>query len=1226
MAVTAVTAALLAVLPAVGVGVAQADSGGPAAQAKTLSAAQRAAAQAMESGEPVEVTSERTEYSTTYADPDGTSFTLDQSAVPVRVKRADGSWAAPDPTLETRSDGSVGPKAAVVDLAFSSGGDGSGLVDIAHDGHSLRLGWPGTLPVPVLDGSSATYADVLPGVDLRMTASAEGFRELLVVKTPQAGANPELGRIEFPLTSDGLTVAQTGGGGMSAVDADGHAVFSGPAAAMWDSQGDNSADTARDSAGARATKAARGSATAAALDPTDPSSGGTDDPTTGPGEGDASAVLPVQVGGEALAVVPDAALLANPDAGAFPVYIDPSIGLDQTAHTQLRSDGVTNFNWGNGSNNEGEGMGHCDQYDGYVCGPGYTERLYFQFSPANLAGKKVLDTTFRDTESWSFTCDARFVDLLRTTNISSATTWAGRPDNLGTMASRDVSAGRGSACSPSQPAAPIEFHDSRLTSAVNDFAAGKFDRLTLLLKARDEGDTSAWKRFLNNAVLSVTYVGLPAAPKSAGIVAGSGVSCETNSSDPQVIGEAKPNLTAKVETAAGGASGASLRAHFYIQQQNSDGTWSVATEPVRPSSGYIGNNVTETDPSPVTLAEGKLSRLAVFTQSFYDGGASFVESHSTVTTTGWCYFKVDTTAPKPPVVTVGSPYTECTSSSCIAAGGPGVGAKFTFGPATGDVNLAYEYKLGSGGWSQPITGASVQPTVTPQLAGTQVLLVRAMDGAGWGQSKGVTFSVKEGQTASGRWRFNDGAPNSGVTTAADTATEGIRHPATLFTGGAGWSSLARGGSSDESLWLNDTTNTANQQGYAETAGPVVNAQSSFTVSSWAYLTDSSVFRTVVSETGSDNSGFSLYYSSSIQKWVFLWSWNENGVHKFLGVNSATVGVPLKVWTHLTGVYDAPNHTLTLYVNGRPQSAPVALPATSGASVSDGKLEFGRRSAGSGTYSDYWSGRVDETAVWQRTLTANEIATEDRLLTDPTSDGSPSSVELMGSWNPDGAAVGATTLADATSGYGRSLTLSGGASLDGQAIVLGGPTSAATTPGPVIDDTASFTVSTKVDADENQLLAQPVGYTAQVIGQRSADGSAWGFWYQRTGTGSKVDPDTGVITPTPEGYWWFGRLNADNTFDGVRSNEVADLGSSVRLTGTFDAPSRVVRFYLSAAENDADVTHTYTAVIGSGAFAVGEGHAAGDSDWAHYLPGKITDIRLWAGAMTNQQQIVDAGLD
>ncbi|MEU2419604.1 LamG-like jellyroll fold domain-containing protein [Streptomyces sp. NPDC007851] len=1190
------------------------EGGFTATTAATASSPEAVASRkAVTSGSPVEVTDDRTEYATTFANPDGTTYTLDQSAVPVRVSEGGGSWAAPDPTLEFKADGSVGPKAAVVGLAFSGGGDGTGLVDIARGGKSLSLGWPGELPKPSLDGASAVYADVLPGVDLRMTATTEGFRELLVVKTPSAAADPALKKVVFSLRSDGLTVDPTQSGGMTAVDDDARPVFTAPAALMWDSQG----------AGAT-TQLARRTLATQANDPSPspsstagPATGVQDDPMGGPGAGDASAVLPVQVGPDSLAVVPDATLLANTDSSAFPVYIDPSIGLDQTAHTYLRSDGVTDFNWGNGSSNEGRGMGHCDSWNGYYCGPGYTERLYFQFSPSGLAGKKVLSATFRATESWSFTCDARWVDLERTSNISSSTTWSNRPSYLGTMASRNVSAGRASLCGPSQPDAPIEFSGSSLTSAVGDFAAGKFSRLTLLLKARDETDTSAWKRFRNDAVLSVTYVGLPAAPTKAGIVEGGGVSCQTDSGDPDVVADPTPSLSATVWTATGGGSGASLRAHYYVQQKNSDGTWSVATEPVRPTSGFVGNGTVLTYPSPITLTEGTLYRLAVFSRSYYDGGDSYLESHSTVTTKGWCYFKVDPTAPKAPTITFGSPYSECTANACAPAGGPGVQGHFTFSPASGDTDTAYEYKLASSAtWSQPVSASTAAKGVgvTPQVAGTQQLQVRAEDGASrWGAAQIVKFDVAEGQPEIGRWHFDDGAPGSGATTAADTATEGTRHTATLYTNGAGWSSLARRGDGDRSLWLNDTSDTTRQSGYAATSAPVVNTQSSFTVSAWAYLTDESDFRTVMSETGSDGSGFALYYSPGVQRWVFLWNWYENGVRKYLGANADAAGVPLKTWTHLTGVYDSEARTISLYVNGRPQGSPVALPSTSDARTSDGSLQFGRAdfTPAPAAYVNYYRGRIDEVAVWQRALTASQIATEDQLL-----DGNGAAgVELMGAWNPDGAT--GTSLADTTSGYGRTLTLSGGASLDGQAIVLpDGKNAAATAPGPVLDDTASFTATTLADLDQDALLSKPVGYTAQVIGQAGADGSAWGFWYQLTGT--DLDPDTD--TTVPVGKWYFGRLNADGSFTGVVSDEAAELGSPVRLTGTYDAPSGTVRFYLGANENDAENTHPYTAVAGAGNFAAGEGFVGGA--WGHYLPGRITDIRLWAGAMADQQQIID----
>ena len=57
-----------------------------------LSEGQKALAEAQESGKRVEVTGERTERTTVYANPDGFTFTLEESAVPVRVPTPSGGW------------------------------------------------------------------------------------------------------------------------------------------------------------------------------------------------------------------------------------------------------------------------------------------------------------------------------------------------------------------------------------------------------------------------------------------------------------------------------------------------------------------------------------------------------------------------------------------------------------------------------------------------------------------------------------------------------------------------------------------------------------------------------------------------------------------------------------------------------------------------------------------------------------------------------------------------------------------------------------------------------------------------------------------------------------------------------------------------------------------------------------------------------------------------------
>ncbi|MCP3822794.1 hypothetical protein NLX86_33365 [Streptomyces sp. A3M-1-3] len=269
------------------------------------------------SGEPVEVVAERTEYAQTLANPDGT-FTLTQSTTPQRVKSDSGGWVEPDATLVKRADGRIEPKAVVADLSFAGGGDGQEMVRLAVGDKAVELGWPGQLPEPVLDGATATYPEVLAGVDLQLTATTEGYREVLVVKTAQAAENPKLENIQLSASGTGLEIVPGAGGGLRALDEDANAVFKGPAAVMWDSAG---ADTDTASPGVRAmfvTEDAPGSPSG------DGDAAQEDAPQTQPGDGDATAVMPVAVTADTVGVKPDLELLRGAER-AFGVDVLPHI-------------------------------------------------------------------------------------------------------------------------------------------------------------------------------------------------------------------------------------------------------------------------------------------------------------------------------------------------------------------------------------------------------------------------------------------------------------------------------------------------------------------------------------------------------------------------------------------------------------------------------------------------------------------------------------------------------------------------------------------------------------------------------------------------------------------------------------------------------------------------------------------------------------------------------------
>ncbi|MFG2132251.1 LamG-like jellyroll fold domain-containing protein [Streptomyces sp. NPDC048751] len=1214
--------ALLASLPAFAATASAAPAETPSASSETTH--RTAAEQAAETGRQVEVTGERTEYSTTMANPDGT-FTLVQSAVPQRVKDDDGSWDAVDPTLERRADGTVGPKGAVVDLSFSGGGDGAGLISLGNDQGTLRLGWPGKLPEPRIEGAKAVYPDVLKGVDLELTATAEGYREVLVVKSAEAADNPELDRIELTASGTDLDVVPGAGGGLRAIDADGNTVFKGPAGQMWDS----ASRTQESGAGGVSTQlmtAAEADAPAPVPDPVEDG--------TQPHSGDASAVMPVKVQGDTISVTPDLDLLRGEDT-VYPVRIDPSVGLGVSERTVLSSDG-DKFWMFNGD----YGVGRCSVSGPYYCGSNYTNRMYFEFSPSKLAGKYVLDATFRAYETWSFSCSPKWVDLERTNNISEGTGWPG-PTQLDQMGDRLVSAGRGSQCSPDQPDQWVEFNDNpdeadeNLASTVRSFADGKINRLTFMLRAKDESDPEAWKRFDDNAELKVNYAFKPGVPTDVGLIPGDGTTayCKTSSSDPLIVTRVDPMVQARVQTKVEhnmGDEEGSLQAE-YVVERGDDAAWHQVWSDYRPDSGWDPDGTLE-KMRTTNRADGGLYRLRARTQSHWSYGAKSGDLFSSYSS--WCYFKIDSTAPKAPTITTGAPYTECTTNLCDGKGGPGVPGSFTFKPNAADKDITgYRWRLltTSAKEAKPVTGTTVTVNdVTPSLSGTQVLSVEAKDvRSRWGAPAEFSFKVAPAQGASGTWHFDDSVPGSGVTLAKDTATEGTRHDATLYSG-AGWSSLARRGDTDYSVFL-DSSDPANQQAYAATATSAVNTKDSFTISAWAYLTDNASTHVVMAAPGTNASAFTLYYSAPAKKWVFnRTAADVKDGQTYLRSIADTANPPLRVWTHLTGVFDTKNDadktndTIQLFVNGRPQGQPVVLNSQGAAYtpwVSSGGLQFGRSLVG-GVYGEHFRGRLDEVNVWQRVLTPDEIAQQAQLL-----ENGVAANELVAHWDA-GSSTG-TTVKEVGSYPAPSLTLSAsGATLDGEnnALVLDGTAGYAAATGPVVDESGSFTVTARVQLDSAKLAGKPVGYQAVVAGQQASTGeSSWALWV--------VKPAAGVY------QWKFTRTAVGS--DGkvtqsaeVPGGDVAATDTWVQVTGVFDAQeawewtdpndatktaTRYGKLHLFVGEFDQpseDASGFTTAQFGTGTLSVGRGSKGGTT--GNYLPGALEELRVWTGAMSADQ--------
>jgi hypothetical protein len=246
-------------------------------------------ATARSTGKRVVVPQLTTETSQVYANPDGT-HTLEQSALPARVRRGDSGWAPVSAALHPTDDGMVTAAAVPVPVAFSGGGDAP-LVRFGSPDHLIELPWPAKLPVPAVSGDTAVYTNVLPGVDLKMSAAAQGYSQVLVVKSRAAAP----AAIKLGLTVHGLSLRTEPGGGLSAVDSAGVVVFAAPPSRMWDASSKRSA--------------AR-----------------------------------VAIAGDTLTLTPDRDLLAAPDT-VYPVSIDPSFNATRTGWAEVYRDFPTQAYW-----------------------------------------------------------------------------------------------------------------------------------------------------------------------------------------------------------------------------------------------------------------------------------------------------------------------------------------------------------------------------------------------------------------------------------------------------------------------------------------------------------------------------------------------------------------------------------------------------------------------------------------------------------------------------------------------------------------------------------------------------------------------------------------------------------------------------------------------------------------------------------------------------------------
>ncbi|OIV38549.1 hypothetical protein BIV57_05265 [Mangrovactinospora gilvigrisea] len=1086
----------------------------------------------------------------------------------MRAKQ-DGSWVPIDTTLQKNADGTIAPKASAAGLAFSGGGAAAPLAKITDGAKSYSVHAPWSLPAPTLAGSTATYASVLPGVDLVVKATPDGFSENLVITTRDAAANPALASIKFPVDVSGVGAHDLGTGAAAFLDGHGRSVFTTGTALMYDSS------TAPDSSAAPASLEVKSAGSA------DPSTS-VDDPDPGA----KTSAMDASVTDSALTVTPDQSFLKD-STTTYPVVLDPqTTSSSLTGWADVWSTLSTTSFW---KTSHSLGVG----YDAWV--DDKKARTFYQFDTHTLGGKKILQATFNALETWSANCTAKPVELWRTGTISSSTTWAKQPAWSSHVDTVSAAKGYSSSC----PGGNVSFD---ATSAVSYTASKSASTTTLGVRASDEGDDIAWKQFASPSdhkpSLSVTFVSKPSTPTGLKL-SNPNLACGASSSVAVNIRTLTPTLAALPQSADGSQS--TLRPNFELYQydpNNPDPLVASGSPSTWTTSGKTG---TWTTP---TLKNGQTYWFKARTEYKYSFNGSSASMYSGWTTIGKCAFHIDTSKPDAPTIS-STVYPQCASAddpdTCTEAGGVGAPGSFTVKTAATDVTkLTYTLNDNKQVTKTVTAGTtSTSLNLAPDERGLNQLTVTAWDAAG-NSSASATYYFKAaaGTPATNSWSFDEG---SGTTAADSAGTD----PATL-AGGAGFSDHARLG---KALDANGTT------GYASAAGTGLDTSKSFTVSGWARLTDDSHNAVVTAQAGTAGSSFALYYSTAYKAWIFN-RYTADVASPTIVRSIGTTTPVLNVWTHLTGVYDAQAQTIQLYVNGVAQGDSVAFTTPWKAT---GALQIGRGQLGA-AFTDYFPGQIDELTMWNRILSPQEAADLEAETSPSTGNAQPAEAA---DWEFDDAS--GTSAAD-SSGNGHTATLGSGATLatdddggKGSVLKLDGTAGGyGTAGGPLVDAQGDFTVAAWVQLDPTALADTTKAHTMRIAGQSGTNRDSWGLWYSQP-------------VGSTQGMWVFGRTSADTTAAtttsvpaDITTAQLVDPGDWTLITGVYDGAHQQLDLYVNGVPQGAtgdsdsstdagDSVPFTTAWQASGAFNIGRGRTASGA-YGDPTVGLVDGVRVWTGVM------------